>query len=550
MPSLSSPAPRTLRAASLRRLPRSLAALPIVVASFVAACGDASSPAPNAPPTNDAGTPSPVDAGPTAITWEKCPLHTEGGSPSAECTTVKLPLRATEPNGEAIDVFVKRYRPAGGKATRAMWMLQGGPGGSGYVFEEIAKQIGAKYPDVEFYMPDHRGTGSSTKITCAAQGLGTEGSLGITPNEWPACLAEVKAQWGDRLADFSTTNAANDVGLLIDRTRREGQTVFVYGVSYGAYWANRYLQLFPTQVDGVILDSIAGPGMSLARQDEDANEAARLLLGVCAKDATCATKLGADPWAKAEALVTKLKGDHCTALTPPAGFTRHEAVRLAFGSMLMSAGLRRYVPAAIYRLDRCSEADVAAMNTFFTAIYGTGEEGGEPNEFMKGWGFVLSNNVMFSELWETPPPTNAILDGIREGAVASREITAGLPDLFATWPRYDEPRAKAWATTDRPVLMLAGGLDPATLFRKQLPARDAFRGPNQHFVEVPSATHTVIASSQTSEKRSCGTLMMMAFLENPTAPLDTSCLANVVPISFDGDAAMTNGLFGTSNAWD
>ena len=535
----------------------SIRSLAVITALSIAAaaCADTSpsaskggGPTPDAP---DAAVDGP--SAPEPISWSTCPLHTEGGTPSAECATVPVPLRASEPNGETIEVFVKRFRPANGKASRALWMLQGGPGGSGYVFEGISKAIATKYPDVEFYIPDHRGTGKSTKLTCTAQAPGSEGGIGIAPSEWPACLAENQQWWGEKLSAFSTTNAANDIGVLIDRTRREGQPVFVYGVSYGTYWANRYLQLYPKQADGVIMDSIAAPGSSLARQDEDANEAARLLLDLCAKDAGCAAKVGADPWAKAQALVAKLGTGHCADATPPAGLTMHQAVRLAFGTMLMYPHLRGYIPAAIHRLDRCAANDVTAMKTFFAALYGDPDEGGEPgepDEMMKGWGWVLSNNITFSELWESPPPTSETLAIIRDTAVATREITAGLPELHASWPRYVDPLAPAWAETETPILMLAGGLDPATLFQKQLGARDHFRGPNQHFIEIPSATHTVIASSATKANRSCGTMIMMSFLENPQDKPDTSSLADVVPLSFDGDAATTNALFGTSSPWD
>ncbi|MBX3261098.1 MAG: alpha/beta fold hydrolase [Labilithrix sp.] len=534
--------------------PRVLAAgspalLALVVAACAAACADPSSSSSSSgdpPPPSAEETP---DAGPEPVSWATCSLHTEGGPPAAECATVKLPLRAEDPAGETIDVFVKRYRPAGGKARRALWMLQGGPGGSGYAFEGMAKAIATRYPDVEFYIPDHRGTGRSTKLTCAAQAPDSEGGIGISSSEWAACLAENQERWGEKLAAFSTTNAANDVGLLIERTRREGQPVFLYGGSYGTYWANRYLQLYPDQADGVVMDSIAAPGTSLARQDEDANEAARELLALCAKDTKCADKLGPDPWAKALGLVTELAAGHCSEVEPPPGFTTSLAVRLAFGTMLMQPHLRGYVPAAIYRLDRCAPNDLTALGAFFKALYGGGGGGGA-SEMLKGWGFVLSNNVAFSEMWETPPPSSEALASIREAAVASREITAGLPELYETWPRYVEPRAGTWAETETPILMLAGGLDPATLFRKQLPARDHFRGAHQHFVGIPSATHTVIASSATTANRSCGTMIMMSFLEDPRGTPDTSCLADVVPLSFDGDPATTSALFGTDDAWE
>ena len=117
----------------------------------------------------DAGTST--EAGPTTepVAWTPCPLHSEGTGTTVECATIKAPLDAAAPNGPTIDVFVKRYRPAGGKSLRALWMLQGGPGGSGYPFEGISESIATKFPDVDFYIPDHRGTGRSTRLGCPTQ---------------------------------------------------------------------------------------------------------------------------------------------------------------------------------------------------------------------------------------------------------------------------------------------------------------------------------------------------------------------------------------------
>ena len=68
-----------------------------------------------------------------------------------------------------------------------------------------------------------------------------------------------------------------DVGELINLFKRNGihDSAFVYGVSYGTYWAERYMQLFPRQAKGVILDSVVAqtgsdihPRTSFARLTE------------------------------------------------------------------------------------------------------------------------------------------------------------------------------------------------------------------------------------------------------------------------------------------
>ncbi|MDB4933046.1 MAG: uncharacterized protein JWP87_18 [Labilithrix sp.] len=505
-------------------------------------------PSPVAPQDVEAG----VDAGPDAaspapLSWTACPLHSEGDGPAAECATVKTPLDAKKPDGPTIDVFVKRFKPAGGKSLRQMWMLQGGPGASGYVFETMAEQIATKFPDIDFYMPDHRGTGRSTRLGCPAQeAASSEQGIDISDAEWPACLADVKAKDGDRLAAFNTTNAANDLGLLIERAKQPNQPVFVYGVSYGTYLAHRYLQLFPKQASGVVFDSFVPPGTSLARQDQDANEAAQDFFAVCGKDAFCMGKLGADPWAKAEALLAKLKTGHCPDIAVPE-IPTHVLLRRAFGQFLMDHALRVYIPAVVYRADRCAPQDVTALKV----LVGKLSERQPPGEFAKQWGWVLSNNIALSELWEDPSPTPADLAAIREASVVSRDVTIGLEIQIGKWPTYPKDEYTGlWATSDTPVLFLQGGLDPATLLRKAQVAKDHFNKPHQTFVEIPTASHTVIVSSTTTENRSCGTKIMMSFFDNPVTTPDTSCLAAVVPPDFKGQTAISQALLGTSDAWE
>ncbi|MBX3188558.1 MAG: alpha/beta fold hydrolase [Labilithrix sp.] len=519
-------------------------ALALVIVSL-ASCSSSS-------PTPADGEPDPnADAGAEAVApvaWTSCPLHSEGKGPEVECAKIPVPLDAKAPQGKTIDFFVKRYRPAGGKSLRALWMLQGGPGASAYVFENIAEAMATRFPDVDYYLPDHRGTGKSARLGCPAQEASdSEAGLAITEAEWAACLPALKASHADDLHLYDTTRAANDLGIAIARTKTEGQPTFVLGVSYGTYWAHRYLQLFPTQASGVILDSIVPPGSSLARQDADSDEAARDFMEACKADAFCSGKLGPDPWAKAQALFAKLKEGHCAAIAHP-DFPTHVLFRRAFSAFLMDPNLRTYIPAVVHRADRCEARDVSALKRLVLVLTQDAPE----SEMMKQWGWGLTYNIIFSELWEDPAPTVEELAAIRDGAVASRDITEQMGALYHQWPRYTpDASTKTYASTDTPMLFLQGGLDPATLLRKARPMREHFTKPHQTWVEVPTAGHTVFASSTTREGRSCGTRMIMAFLESPTAPIDTSCIADIRPLDFTiPDATLTLEILGTRNAWD
>ena len=54
-------------------------------------------------------------------------------------------------------------------------------------------------------------TGRSSRLGCPQEDPSSPGGFSITPAEWPACLASVKAQWGPRLNGFTTTDAARDL---------------------------------------------------------------------------------------------------------------------------------------------------------------------------------------------------------------------------------------------------------------------------------------------------------------------------------------------------
>jgi hypothetical protein len=62
-----------------------------------------------------------------------------------------------------------------------------------------------------------------------------------------------------------------------------------------------------------------------------------------------------DPALKGGGCYSLLKDGHCPGVLAPDGMTRHQALRVAFGSMMMDQRFRTLMPAVIYRFDRCNE---------------------------------------------------------------------------------------------------------------------------------------------------------------------------------------------------
>ncbi len=458
-------------------------------------------PPPAPPPTSD----PPVE-------WSVC----EGGG---ECAWVDVPLRWSEPEGELITLWVKRYRAR--RSAGQLWLLQGGPGGAAEGLEFLIDDFRAAAPTLDIYLVDHRGVGHSTRLGC---GEWSGHPVGIR------CVRALERQWGDGLAEFNPTAAARDLGHLVALMRGPASRVFVYGVSYGTYWAHRYLQLFPEQADGVVLDSICPPGGCLyGLYDLRFDEVGREWLEMCAADPYCNRKLGDDPAARMRALYRDLEGGHCGSINSP-GEPPSERLRRLVTVLLASWSGRVLIAPLVHRLERCDADDVAVANELLSWV-GDGVRRDEGLDSV-----VLQHHVLLSEMWGPDD-----LDAERVAQLESRTLFAtGGPvataELRPGWPRYEpDPLVRRWAESDTPLLMLNGTLDPQTPHAIAAPAGEHFDRPGQHFVTVDWAAHGVIIQSPIDGgATSCGLLMIASFLHDPMQ-VDTRCLRRLERPDFQGD---------------
>jgi pimeloyl-ACP methyl ester carboxylesterase len=297
----------------------------------------------------------PVDGPSTRVAWgEECP---EGFQ--TECARVRMPLDWSDPEGETISVLVAR-QPASAAVSKAqLWLLAGGPGSSGSDFGSLLDELGKELPDYDLYVLEHRGLFWASSLYCEEQPefLSEDGGV-INEKEWAPCISSMKEDWGDGLVHFNATSDARDLQRLIELTRAPDQKVFLYGVSYGTYRAMRYLQIAPEGADGVILDSILTPDARfLSRFDENYDPVAQEFAKVCAADPVCNAKMGSDPWAAAEAIFDKLENGHCSALGELPRIKR-------FLAGLLQSDLRPHVFPALYRINRCDNADVEAIKRY------------------------------------------------------------------------------------------------------------------------------------------------------------------------------------------
>lgn len=473
--------------------------------------------------------------------WTPCPLSSDDDQGrEAFCATLDVPVDWEDPEGPTLQFFVKKLPAANQPARGQLWLLNGGPGYSGADYEQLFVA-----QTVDIYLPDHRGTGRSSRLSCpSAESDFSSSGFQIDDSELPDCVVALEEEWGERLQGFNITNAARDVGELIAATRKPEDVVFIYGASYGSIWANRYLQIYPEQPTGVILDGFA-IGSKLDQQGRWMNELGERWMDACAADAFCASKLGADPWQTMTQALNDFDAGSCPGVAA-LGFDR-QALHSFFSYFFYGWYERTLIAPMVYRLARCSDEDVAAYENLVQAFSG----GGPVPASQRFFSLLLSAHVTLSELWTVPAPTLEEIEAYDASANVSHFAPATFTRVQPNWPRYTlDAYAGQLAEVDVPILGLHGDLDFIPQSAIQEAAEHFSSQPHQTFVTIPRSQHGTFGAPQTGGGPSCGLQLFSQFLSDPEVELDTSCTEEVEPLDFHVDTGLSTAVFGTPDAFD
>ena len=474
--------------------------------------------------------------------------------PTAQCLTVSVPLDYENPQQRTIQLSMFRYLGAAEDKAGQVWFLEGGPGGSGRLLSRTMVRMADYYPDFDYYSLDHRGVGYSTRFGCPG-----DNDFGDNWDAYRKCLDQLELVWGDGIRHFSTTNAARDLHRAISINREKGKKVFIWASSYGTYWLLRYLQLYPDQVDGVIVDSICTPGSCyLDNYDQWNNMVGGQFLGLCEADPICnaqMTSIAPDPEQAMETVFAKVEQgtlpEGCNSM-----FTR-ESLRHTLAQMLNNWATRVLVPPLIYRLNRCNADDQGVLTYFLETL----KSGGSDRTILNSP--MLCDLISLSELYGGN--TSAQLEQFLAGAHFSEDVSLRFAEIYEAgiWALYHDPdHAQILPQTDIPMLMLNGTTDPQTPLEIAGLMQQQFTAAHQQFAPVPFATHGVLVNSPVAipswlyggEDQTCGSLLFGQFIHDPEAALDTSCLNSVYPVEFDPTTVNNQmiGLknFGTGDMWE
>jgi pimeloyl-ACP methyl ester carboxylesterase len=472
-----------------------------------------------------------VDTNPepaTALRWGSCPEGFED-----RCLRLSVPLSREVQDSEDIEVTISKRGAANGRADTQIWLMMGGPGNSADLFkhmgmlDEFAKAI----PGADIYTIEHRGVGESTKLVCP------EGDP-ATANEIEACVQALNERYEDQLGSFSTTEAARDVEYALSLTRDEGLPQFLYGVSYGTFLAQRYLQLYPEGVAGVILDSVVLPSQKLNGYDGQTDTVARRIAEICANDPVCSSKLGEDPWSVVENVVQRVEQGHC----PEAGVG--DLISPILAAYLTVIDLREVVLPLVYRLDRCTQDDVAAMQNSLEYMEATTPD-------LSRNGNVVRMNILVSELWEHSASEAETLGACNDATLCPGVGPMVLP-FVQNWPSYEAPLAGQWSMAATPILTLNGNLDAQTPIETSSRIGEYYDKDYQYFVEFEDGPHGVVGGTPVKDPSAptCGAQVVAEFLADPTSEPDAECLDSLVPLNVAGNPEKAMRILGTGDVWE
>lgn len=446
------------------------------------------------------------------------PCRVEGHRNELLCGQLRRPLDPARPDVASIDIhYVVVPALARRKLPDPVFLIPGGPGQSATgVLPQVLPLLQRLNNRRDIVFVDQRGTGRSGALACddpAQRPVAEQTDPERQFRQLLACRDRLAARPGSGglagLAFYTTPLAMQDLDAV--RAALGAEQINLVAASYGTRAALDYLRQFPGRVRRAVLDGVAPPDMALpASQSLDAQAALDALLAACAAEPGCSDDFPAlrDDWA---ALLAGLPRE--VAVPHPVSgrlerFTlTRDMVLAAVRGALYAPVLSSALPAAIH------EAAAGRVH----GLVGLG------SSLYSGRAGAVAAGMHFSVVCAEDMPRVAAAPA-RRGRDFGDSQTRFYARVCAEWPTMALPAAfYTVPPSPAPVLLLSGGLDPAT------PPRHAERvatalGPRARHVVVPHAGHGLLALG-------CLRDVWFRFIDQPGAAdalaLDAGCATGI-----------------------
>ena len=416
------------------------------------------------------------------------PCRVDGLPHEVQCGTLERALDPARPEGPRFTLhYVVVPALARRKLPDPVFLLAGGPGQSAISLAAQVMPLFARLNnrrDIVFV--DQRGTGRSAPLDCEQPR-----EVALAEAADPAKQLQRLAQCREKLLRLPYVKRAADLGFFtttlamqdLDAVREAlgAERINLVGASYGTRAALEYQRQFPASVRRSVLDGVAPPDMVLpVSAGTDAQAALDALFATCRSDAACTRQWPAlrPQW---DTLLASLPRA-VTVADPLSG--RPETVTLTRDLLLGAVRAPLYVPTLAAGLPAAIQAAAEGRFEPLAALAGVLSRRSGPR---------LYTGMHFAVICSEDVPRIAAT-----ASTPARDFGAGLAPLYqqacADWPRGALPEAfYRIGPAITPVLLLSGGIDPATPPRHAKRVADALGAQARHVV-APNAGHGLLGS--------------------------------------------------------
>ncbi|WP_144006927.1 alpha/beta hydrolase, partial [Pelomonas sp. KK5] len=388
------------------------------------------------------------------------PCRIEGMPNELQCGVMKRPLDPARPQGVQIELhYAVVPAMARNKQPDPVLLLAGGPGQSAIsLAPAVLSRLSRLNNRRDLVFIDQRGTGRSAPLQCADDvdlTLAEAADDKVQARRLAQCrqdLALLPYGGDEGLRFFTTTIAMQDFEAV--REALGAPQWNLVGASYGTRAALEYQRQYPGRVRRTVLDGVAPPDMVLpASFSVDGQAALDALFAACETDAAgCAKQYPAlrERWQqllhglprKVSALSPRTGLPETFVLTP-------ELLLRAVRAPLYAPALAAALPAAI---DAAASGRYEGLLGLGVALGGGGKRDSSSR---------LAMGMHFSVICAEDLPR---LQGTEAAGADFARVDAHMYEQACkTWPRGVVPPAfYTVPPAQSPVLVLSGGVDPAT----------------------------------------------------------------------------------------
>ena len=399
------------------------------------------------------------------------------------CGHVEVPENPDAAGGRRITIrFAVQPAVARDKMPDPLFVFAGGPGQSAMrvagSLQPLLAPLNARR-DIVFI--DQRGTGRSNPLACRPPGHAAPLAESLDSEAQIAQLLDClrRLRRASDLAQYATWIAVRDVEAV--RAALGYARINLWGASYGTRAALEYLRQFPDRVRAAVLDGMAPASMQLpASFAVDGEQALAGLIAGCDASADCRARYPGLAASIERLLREADQGVHVRVPHPLSGELQDGRFDRATLANLLRAPLYAPTLAAVlpYALAQAAAGEYAPLVALSTAVSGSVAE-----DFAEGMHFA----VICAE--DMPR-----VDAAAAAAAAATRFGNGVLDMYRRVCRevpvrppaagfYETPPATA------PVLLLSGGVDPATPPRHAQAVAEAL--PNSRHLVAPALGHGV-----------------------------------------------------------